>query len=167
MRVTEGIVMSKVLVAYFSTTGTTAKVAKQIADIAKADIYEIEPKVKYTKADLDWTDKKSRSTIEMNDPKSRPELANKDAPIAEHDTILLGFPIWWYKAPAIIKTFLEAYDFSGKKIILFATSGGSALGESIEELRPCVSKDTVIVNGRTMNGKTIEALVEWVDEMDL
>ena len=151
MRVTEGIVMSKVLVAYFSTTGTTAKVAKQIADIAKADIYEIEPKIKYTKADLDWTDKRSRSTIEIKDPKSRPELANKNAPIAEHDTILLGFPIWWYKAPAIIKTFLESYDFSGKKIILFATSGGSALGESIDELIPCVSKYTNIVNGSKMN----------------
>lgn len=159
--------MSNILVAYFSATGTTAKVAKDIAEITKADVYEIEPKVRYSKADLDWTNKKSRSSVEMNDETSRPELADKDAPVADYDTILLGFPIWWYKAPQIVKTFLEAYDFSGKKIILFATSGGSALGDSISGLKACVSKDAVMVNGRTMNGKTREALTDWVEEMGL
>ena len=159
--------MSNILVAYFSATGTTAKVAKDVAEITKADIYEIEPKVRYNKADLDWTNEKSRSRMELADESFRPELADKDAPIDSHDTILLGFPIWFYKAPQIILSFLEAYDFSKKKIILFATSGGSALGDSISALRGCVSKDTVMVNGRTMNGKTMEALTEWVHEMGL
>ncbi len=159
--------MSNILVAYFSATGATAKVAKDVAEITKADIYDIEPKVRYNKADLDWTNEGSRSVKEMKDAFARPELADKDAPVASHDIILLGFPIWFYKAPAIIKSFLEAYDFSKKKIILFATSGGSALGDSISELKACVSKDAVMVNGRTMNGKTREALIEWVEEIGL
>ena len=159
--------MSKILVAYFSATGTTAKVAKDIAEITKADLYEIEPKDRYTKPDLDWTNEKARCTVEFRNESSRPELADRDAPVKDHDVILLGFPIWFYKAPQIILSFLEAYDFSGKKIILFATSGGSALGDSISSLKGCVSKDAVIVNGRTMNAKTREALTEWVEEMGL
>ena len=117
--------MSKTLVAYFSASGTTAQVAKELAQAVGADIYEIKPAVPYTQEDLNWMDKKSRSSVEMNDRSSRPALADQDADIAAYDTILLGFPIWWYVAPTIINSFLESYDFSGKKIVLFATSGGS------------------------------------------
>ena len=125
--------MSKTLVAYFSASGVTARAAKNLAKAAGADLYEILPAVPYTSADLDWNDKKSRSSLEMNDKASRPELKDHNAPIAEHDTIFLAFPIWWYTAPAIIRTFLEAYDFTGKRIVLFATSGGSGLGRAADE----------------------------------
>ena len=120
--------MGKLLVAYFSASGTTAEVAKRLSKAAEADIYEIKPEVPYTRADLNWMDKKSRSSIEMSDKSSRPAIADKNANIADYDTIFIGFPIWWYVAPTIINTFLESYDFSGKKIVLFATSGGSGLG---------------------------------------
>ena len=117
----------------------------------------------YTQADLDWMDKKSRSSVEMDDPSSRPELADCDAPIAEHDVILIGFPIWWYTAPSIIKTFLEAYDFGGKTIALFATSGGSGLGNTAEELQKIVP-DAVVRDGMMMNGKTDQAALRaWAD----
>ena len=114
--------MSKTLVAYFSAEGTTRRVAENLAQAAGADLYEIRPAVPYTRADLNWMDKKSRSSVEMNDRSYRPELADKDADIASCDRIFLGFPIWWYVAPTIINTFLESYDFTGKTIILFATS---------------------------------------------
>ena len=117
--------MSKTLVAYFSASGVTRRVAENLATAAGADIYEIRPAVPYTSADLNWMDKKSRSTVEMKDKSSRPELADTDADIASYDKIFVGFPIWWYTAPTIINTFLESYDFSGKTIVLFATSGGS------------------------------------------
>ena len=117
--------MSKTLTAYFSASGTTARTAKNLAQAAGADLYEIKPAVPYTQADLNWMDKKSRSSVEMNDRSFRPELADKDADIAAYDRILLGFPIWWYVAPTIINTFLESYDFTGKEIILFATSGAA------------------------------------------
>ena len=116
--------MSKKLVAYFSASGVTAKVAETLAEAIGADIFEIEPKVPYTEADLNWMDKKARSTIEMNDPASRPEIAAKRDNMKEYDTIFVGFPIWWYVAPTIINTFLESYDLTGKTIIPFATSGG-------------------------------------------
>ena len=125
--------MSKTLTAYFSASGTTARTAKNLAQAAGADLYEIKPAVPYTQADLNWMDKKSRSSVEMNDRSFRPELADKDADIAAYDRILLGFPIWWYVAPTIINTFLESYDFTGKEIILFATSGGS--GFDMESVR--------------------------------
>lgn len=127
--------MSKKLVAYFSASGITAGVAKKLAKEANADIYEIKPAVPYTKADLNWQDKNSRSSIEMSDHNSRPEIADKKADISKYDTIYLGFPIWWYIAPTIINTFLESYDFSGKKIILFATSGGSGFGKTVQNLQ--------------------------------
>ena len=127
--------MSKKLVAYFSASGITAGVAKKLAKEANADIYEIKPAVPYTKADLNWQDKNSRSSIEMSDHNSRPEIADKNADISKYDTIYLGFPIWWYIAPTIINTFLESYDFSGKKIILFATSGGSGFGKTVQNLQ--------------------------------
>ncbi len=116
--------MSKTLVAYFSASGVTKKAAEMVASAADADLYEIAPKVPYTRADLDWMNKKSRSSIEMGDKSIRPEMADSDLDVSGYDKILIGFPIWWYVAPTIINTFLEAHDFSGKKIVLFATSGG-------------------------------------------
>ena len=160
--------MSKKLVAYFSASGVTAKVADMLADAVGADIYEIRPEVPYTKADLNWMDKKSRSTIEMNDKTSRPALADKDANVEQYDTIFLGFPIWWYKAPTIINTFLESYNFSGKKIILFATSGGSKFGKTVEELKVSVPATCEIIEGKLLNGKqTIPAIRNWTEALDI
>ena len=158
--------MSKTLVAYFSASGTTAKVAETLAKAANADIYEIKPAVPYTLADLDWMNKKSRSSVEMSDKSSRPELADKSADIANYDTVLLGFPIWWYVAPTIINTFLESYDFSGKKIVLFATSGGSGFGKTVESLKGSVSSDAQIIEGKILNGKPSESeLRAWVESL--
>ncbi len=155
--------MRKTLVAYFSAGGTTARVAKELAQAVGADLYEIKPAVPYTKADLNWMNKKSRSSMEMSDKSSRPALADQDANIAAFDTILLGFPIWWYVAPTIINSFLESYDFSGKKIVLFATSGGSGFGKTVAGLKPSVSVDTAIVEGKLLNGRqTAAELKKWV-----
>lgn len=149
--------MGKLLVAYFSASGTTAEVAKRLSKAAEADIYEIKPEVPYTRADLNWMDKKSRSSIEMSDKSSRPAIADKNANIADYDTIFIGFPIWWYVAPTIINTFLESYDFSGKKIVLFATSGGSGFGKTVEGLKRSVSSDTIIVEGKIFNAAVSDA----------
>ena len=158
--------MSKTLVAYFSASGTTAKAAKNLAEAAGADLYEIKPAVPYTQADLNWMDKKSRSSVEMNDKSSRPALADKDANIGAYDTILLGFPIWWYVAPTIINSFLESYDFSGKKIVLFATSGGSGFGKAADGLRGSAAADTVITEGKILNGNpSIDELKAWVNTL--
>ncbi len=143
--------MSKILVAYFSASGVTAKIATEVAKAVKGDLYEIKPKVAYTKDDLNWMDKKSRSSVEMADKSFRPELADKNANIADYDTILIGFPIWWYVAPTIINTFLESYDFDGKKIVLFATSGGSGFGKTVEGLKVSVGEGTTIVEGKLIN----------------
>ena len=145
--------MAKKLVAYFSASGTTKKTAELLAEAAGADLYEITPKVAYTKADLNWMDKKSRSSVEMNDKKSRPEIEDKVAIIAEYDEIILGFPIWWYVAPTIVNTFLEKFDFSGKKVVLFATSGGSGFGNTVKELQPS-APNTEIVEGKILNSKS-------------
>lgn len=126
----------KKLVAYFSATGVTKAVAKRLAKAAGANLFEIKPTVPYTPADLDWTNKNSRSSIEMSNPDSRPEIAEGLANMEDYDTIFIGFPIWWYVAPTIINTFLESYDFSEKTIIPFATSGGSGMGSTIEVLKP-------------------------------
>ena len=144
--------MGKKLVAYFSASGTTKKTAQLIAKATGADLYEITPKVAYTEADLNWMDKKSRSSVEMNDKKFRPEVEDKDAHIAEYDEIILGFPIWWYVAPTIVNTFLEKYDFSGKKIVLFATSGGSGFGNTVKELQPS-APNAEFVEGKILNSK--------------
>lgn len=145
--------MAKKLVAYFSASGTTKKTAELLAEAAGADLYEITPKVAYTKADLNWMDKKSRSSVEMNDKKFRPEIEDKDANIAEYDEIILGFPIWWYVAPTIVNTFLEKFDFSGKKVVLFATSCGSGFGNTVKELQPS-APNTEIVEGKILNSKS-------------
>ena len=153
--------MSKTLVAYFSASGVTADAAKKLAEAEGADLYEIAPQVPYTAGDLDWTNKRSRSTLEMTDKSSRPALADRDADVAGYDTILLGFPIWWGTAPRIVNTFLESYDFSGKTVVLFATSGGSGFGGTAEDLKKSVSGDTVIREGVLVHSKKDEAF--WAD----
>ena len=127
--------MAKILVTYFSASGVTAKVAEKLAKAAKADLFEIKPEVPYSSADLDWTNKNSRSSVEMADKTSRVAMSGKVENMAQYDTVFVGFPIWWGVAPHIVNSFLEAYDFSGKTIHLFATSGGSGMGRSMEELK--------------------------------
>ena len=164
IREERSLIMSKKLVAFFSASGTTKKAAEIIAEVAKADLFEIEPKIPYTKADLDWMDKKSRSSVEMSDKKYRPEMIEKEMDMSTYDEIILGFPIWWYVAPTIINTFLEAYDFSGKKIVLFATSGGSGFGNTVQELQTSAA-DAVITEGRLLNGANKQKISEWVKSL--
>ena len=157
--------MSNKLVVYFSASGITEKVAKQIADLSKADIYEIKPKVPYSEADLDWMNKSSRSSKEMNNLSYRPEIVDTPLNMSGYDTIFLGFPIWWYIAPTIVNTFLEKHDFSGKKIILFATSGGSGLGKTAQHLKPSVAKDTTIIDGKILNSANAETIKTWLESV--
>lgn len=155
------------LVAYFSATGTTAKAAKVLANAVGGELYEIKPAVPYTSADLNWMDKNSRSSVEMKDAHSRPALADTDAPVAGHDVIFLGFPVWWYVAPTILNTFLEAYDFTDKTIVLFATSGGSGLGKAASGLRVS-APSAKIMDGRMLNGRLDEAeLRTWAEGLKL
>ena len=156
--------MSKKLVAYFSASGVTKKLAEKLAAAVDADLFEIRPKIPYTKADLNWMDKQSRSTIEMQNPSSRPEIAEGGPDLSGYDTIFVGFPIWWYVAPTIINTFLEAYDFSGKKIVIFATSGGSGFGNTVKELQSS-APDAVITEGRLLNRGTKQEISEWVNSL--
>ena len=149
--------MSRKLVAYFSASGVTAKVAEKLSEAIGADLYAIEPEVPYTKADLGWMDKKSRSTIEMNDPASRPAIAGKRDNMDDYDTVFVGFPIWWYVAPTIINTFLESYDLTGKTIIPFATSGGSDVGKINEKLLPSCK------GAKLLDGKVFKAAVSGAD----
>ena len=153
--------MSKPLVTYFSATGTTEKTAKKLAAAIGADLYEIRPAAPYTSADLDWQNARSRSSVEMQDPASRPALADKDAPVAEHDTIFVGFPIWWYVAPTIINTFLEAYDLAGKRVVPFATSGGSRMGGTVAALEPSAPGATFAA-GDVLNGASDAKLEAFV-----
>lgn len=154
----------KTLVAYFSASGQTAKLAKTLAGVTGGDLFEIVPETAYTAADLDWMDKKSRSTIEMKDPKSRPAIAGKVADMAQYDTVFVGFPIWWYQAPRIIETFLESYDFSGKTVIPFATSGGSGMGRTVDELRKlCPNANWKA--GKMVNGISDKALADWANTL--
>lgn len=160
--------MSRKLVAYFSASGVTADVAGKLAEATGADLYEIRPETPYTSADLDWTDKNSRNYIEMHDKTIRPAIADKNADIAGCDVIFLGFPIWWYVAPTIINTFLESYDFSGKTIVIFATSGGSGFGNTVEELKCSVSDKTVIKEGKLLNGgQSVADLKKWAESLDV
>ena len=133
--------MSRKLVAYFSASGVTAKVAQNLADAINADIFAIEPEIPYTQTDLNWQDANSRSSIEMKDPGSRPAIRTKRDNMADYDVIFVGFPVWWYTAPTIINTFLESYDLTGKIVIPFATSGGSGIGKTNEKLRPSSASD--------------------------
>ena len=160
--------MNKILVAYFSATGTTASAAENLAKAAKADIAEIKPAVPYTAADLNWQDKSSRSSVEMNDKGSRPEIVPLSADISSYDTIFLCFPLWWYTAPTIVKTFLESADFSGKKIVLFATSGSSNLGKTAADLREVLPDSAVVKDGRMINGApSVDALTKWLQTQSL
>ena len=159
--------MSRKLVAYFSASGVTAKVAEKLSEAIGADLYAIEPEVPYTKADLDWMDKKSRSTIEMNNPASRPAIAGKRDNMNDYDTVFVGFPIWWYVAPTIINTFLESYDLTGKTIIPFATSGGSDMGKTNEKLLPSC-KGAKLVDGKVFKGNVShQELAAWVDGLNI
>lgn len=142
--------MSNTLVAFFSATGTTMDVADRLARATGSDLFAIVPADPYTSADLNWRDKQSRSTLEASDPSCRPAIASKVERIEDYDTIFLGFPIWWYAAPAIINTFLESYDLAGKTIVLFATSGGSGMGKTASVLRPS-APDAKIVDGGILN----------------
>lgn len=158
--------MSKKLVAYFSASGVTEKAAKTLAAAANADLFEIKPVTPYTNADLDWMNKNSRSTIEMNDPSSRPEIAGKCADMSDYDVVFVGFPVWWYVEPRIIDTFLEGYDFSGKTVIPFATSGGSGLGKTAENFRKILGKNVTVKDGKVLNRGETE-IKTWLDSLGL
>ena len=160
--------MSKTLVAFFSASGSTRKLANTLAEVIGADVYEIKPETRYTGKDLNWNDSKSRSSVEMADINSRPELADKSAQIADYDTIFLGFPIWWYVAPHIINSFLESYDFSGKTIVLFATSGGSGFGETLNQLKPSCADSVKWIQGQVFRNRVDKAtLADWIKSLPL
>ena len=157
--------MAKKLVAYFSASGVTGKMAKALAEVTGADLFEIQPEVPYTTADLDWMNKKSRSSVEMNDPTVRPAIAGKLEGMDQYDLVFVGFPIWWYVAPTIINTFLESYDFSGKTIVPFATSGGSGMGNTNEKLAPSCP-GAILMKGKMLNGSlSQEELKAWVKSL--
>ena len=159
----ESVMAKKALVAYFSCTGTTERAAKALAEAVGAKVYKIEPAEPYTAADLDWTDKKSRSTLEMKDESCRPAIAGRCADVEESDVIFLGFPVWWYTAPRIVETFLESYDFSSKTVVPFATSGGSGLGQTAAAMRK-VCPSAVVAEGRMLNGRQDgSALRAWAE----
>ena len=156
--------MSKKLVAYFSASGTTAKVAKKMAEAIGADLFEIKPEKPYTGADLNWQNKNSRSSVEMNDRSSRPAIAVKAADMPQYDVVFVGFPVWWYREPSIIDTFMESYDFAGKTVIPFATSGGSGLGDSAANMQK-LAKGAKVVNGKRFSGSaSAEELKAWAGQ---
>ena len=155
--------MRKILVAYFSASGVTKGVAQLLAKVSGADLLEIRPGVPYTQADLNWTDKKSRSSVEMNDPLSRPEIAEMLPNMADYDTVFVGYPIWWYVAPHIINTFVESYDLSGKTLVAFATSGGSGIGKTVEELKK-LYPDANWKDGKLLNNISDKELVDWASK---
>lgn len=160
--------MKKNLVAYFSCTGTTRKVAENLAKVTDGDLFEIVPSEPYTSNDLNWHDKNSRTSIEMNDENSRPTISRKLDNIDDYDTIFLGFPIWWYTAPRIINTFIESYDLSGKTIVIFYTSGGSGLGNTISDLKRTCKDNINFVPGNRFTRSTSENdLKSWVDSLNL
>lgn len=154
----------KKLVAYFSASGVTKAAAERLAKSIGADLFEIKPVAPYTRTDLDWTDTKSRSSVEMNNPDSRPEIAQQLSNMDEYDTIFIGFPIWWYVAPTIINTFLESYDFSGKTIVPFATSGGSGMGRTVDILKPLCSASAKWENGKMLNRVSEQELKRWAEQ---
>lgn len=153
----------KKLVAYFSASGLTEKTAQKLAKAVGADIFKIKPAVPYTHADLDWTNNKSRSSVEMSNPQSRPEIASYCENMDEYDTVYVGFPIWWYVAPTIIDTFLESYDFSGKTVIPFATSGGSGMGKTVDVLKKVCPNATWKAGG-IVNRMTESELAKWAEK---
>ena len=155
--------MRKTLVAYFSASGVTARLAQKLAAVTDADLFEIVPETPYTAADLDWTNKASRSSVEMNDPTSRPAVASRAADLSRYDRIFVGFPIWWYTAPTIVNTFLEQYDLTGKTVVPFATSGMSPIGRSAADLRPS-AKGAQVLDGRRFSADVPDAeLRQWAE----
>ena len=158
--------MSKKLVAYFSASGVTEKMAKTLAEVTGADLFEIQPAVPYTTADLDWMNKKSRSSVEMSNPDSRPEIGNKIPDMGQYDTVFVGFPIWWYVAPTIINTFLESHDFTGKKIATFATSGGSGMGKTDSILKKC-APNADWKEGKRFGSADKNALKAWAESQGM
>ena len=160
--------MAKTLVAYFSCSGVTKELAVKLAKASGADIFEIVPETPYTASDLDWTDKHSRSTVEMNDKQSRPPIKGKIQNFESYNTVFIGFPIWWYVAPTIINTFLESYDFSGKTVVPFATSGSSGVGDSDRQLRISCSEKTLWKPAKRFARSTTEAdLSQWIKSLNL
>ena len=159
--------MSKILVAYFSASGVTKNAAEKLAKAANADLFEIKPVRPYTDADLNWMDKKSRSTVEMNDLSSRPEIANKCENMGSYDVVFVGFPIWWYVEPRIIDTFLESYDFSGKTVIPFATSGGSGLGKTSENFKNLLGESATVKDGKMLTRARETDVLGWVKSLGL
>lgn len=157
--------MSKTLVAYFSASGITAEVAKEIAKITKGDLFEIKPVKPYTTEDLDWHDSSSRTSVEMQDKTSRPEISESLKNLSDYDTVFLGFPIWWYVAPHIINNFLESYDFEGKTIRPFFTSGGSGAGQTDEELHKSAQNATWRPAKRLYANNT-ERISNWINDIE-
>ena len=157
--------MKKTLIAYFSASGVTAKLAKTLSSVTDADLFEIKPVTPYTAKDLDWMDKKSRSTIEMKDEHSRPAIAGRVEDMAPYDTVFVGFPIWWYQAPRIIETFLESYDFTGKTVIPFATSGGSDMGKTADILRAVCPAANLLPGKRMSARESAEAVRAWLETL--
>ena len=156
--------MSKALVAYFSASGVTADLSKRLADAIGADLFEIKPETPYTSADLDWQNKKSRSSVEMNDRSCRPAIAYKKENMDDYDVVFVGFPVWWYREPSIIDTFMEQYDFSGKTIVPFATSGMSPIGDSSKNLQSLALGAKVVNGKRFPNNVSEKELVDWANE---
>ena len=156
--------MSKALVAYFSASGVTAKMAEKLARGIGADLFEIKPETPYTNADLDWQNSKSRSSVEMNDRNARPAIAEKKDNMAEYDVVFVGFPVWWYREPSIIDTFMEQYDFSGKTVVPFATSGMSGIGESGKNMNALAPGAKVVEGKRFANSVSEGELAGWAKE---
>ena len=156
--------MKKALVAYFSASGVTAKLAERLADAIGADLSEIVPKVRYTSADLDWRNKQSRSSVEMNDRSCRPEINRTVDDMAQYDVVFVGFPVWWYREPSIIDTFMEAYDFSGKTVVPFATSGGSGIGDSAANLQMLAAGAKIATGKRFDANTSADKLADWAKQ---
>lgn len=156
--------MTKVLVAYFSASGVTKKLANTLAEATGGDLFEIVPEQIYTKEDLNWMNPKSRSSVEMKDRSCRPAIASKVDDMASYDAVFIGFPVWWYREPSIIDTFAESYDFSGKTIIPFATSGSSGIGPSGENIAALAKGAKVTAGERFKASSTVEDLKEWASK---
>ena len=160
--------MSKILVAYFSASGVTKKVAEEIAKAEHADLFEILPETPYTAGDLDWTNKQSRSTLEMKDLACRPPVVGKVENMAQYDVVFVGFPIWWGREPSVVDTFLDAYDFAGKTIMPFCTSGGSGIGETAKRMQEIVGASAIVKEGTRLGGTVSETdLATWESELGL
>ena len=158
----------KKLATYFSASGVTRKLAKKIAEAVEADLYEIKPLEAYSDADLNWMNKESRSSVEMNDPDCRPALADHDGNIENYDVIYVGFPIWWGREPSVVDTFLEAYDFTGKIIVVYATSGGSRMGKIAERIQSIVSNDAKVIDGKVLSSFSgIHDLKKWNEKLNI